>query len=156
MLILGETAHISFNSQKIPLLIVPGVTRSWLLATKLEHNINNAWAPSKIHALTVPGDGRMPVLRKYLHEKIFHKNICKIWKCNCWRCHSKCSHAAGLIRGKFVLAAGSQMYDHSSASKSSIRRFVITEKAPTRAFSWLKAATTAFTFKTLLCIKTLC
>ena len=38
----------------------------------------------------------------------------------------------------------------SSASKSSIRRFVITEKAPTRAFSWLKAATTAFTFKTLL------
>ena len=36
------------------------------------------------------------------------------------------------------------------AWKSSIRRFVITEKAPTRAFSWLKAATTAFTFKTLL------
>ena len=29
------------------------------------------------------------------------------------------------------------------------------EKAPTRAFSWLKAATTAFTFKTLLS-KTLC
>ena len=38
----------------------------------------------------------------------------------------------------------------ASASKSSIRRFVITEKAPTRPFSWLKAATTAFTFKTLL------
>ena len=38
----------------------------------------------------------------------------------------------------------------NSASKSSIRRFVITEQAPTRAFSWLKAATTAFTFKTLL------
>ena len=37
-----------------------------------------------------------------------------------------------------------------SASKRSIRRFIITEKAPTRAFSWLKAATTAFTFKTLL------
>ena len=37
-----------------------------------------------------------------------------------------------------------------SASKRSIRRIVITEKAPTRAFSWLKAATTAFTFKTLL------
>ena len=30
----------------------------------------------------------------------------------------------------------------TSASKRSIRRFVITEKAPTRAFSWLKAATT--------------
>ena len=37
-----------------------------------------------------------------------------------------------------------------SLSKSSIQRFVITEKAPTRAFSWLKAATTAFTFKALL------
>ena len=38
----------------------------------------------------------------------------------------------------------------TSASKSCIRRFVITEKAPTRAFSWLKETTTAFTFKTLL------
>ena len=31
-----------------------------------------------------------------------------------------------------------------------IRMFVSTDKAPTRAFSWLKAATTAFTFNTLL------
>ena len=29
-------------------------------------------------------------------------------------------------------------------------RFTITENDPTMAFSWLKAATTAFTFKTLL------
>ena len=29
----------------------------------------------------------------------------------------------------------------------STRRLIITEKAPTRAFSWLKGATTAFTFK---------
>ena len=36
-----------------------------------------------------------------------------------------------------------------SAPKISIRRFVITEKAPTRAFSWLKAPTSAFIFKTL-------
>ena len=48
-------------------------------------------------------------------------------------------------------AARSLSQSHwSSASKSSDRRFVITEKAPTRAFSWLKAAITAFTFKTLL------
>ena len=39
----------------------------------------------------------------------------------------------------------------NSVSKRSIRRFIITEKAPTRAFSWLKAATTAFTFKKTLC-----
>ena len=32
--------------------------------------------------------------------------------------------------------------DSISAPESSIRMFVITEKAPTRAFSWLKAATT--------------
>ena len=36
------------------------------------------------------------------------------------------------------------------AGKRSIRRFVITEKAPTRAFSWLKALTSTFTFLTLL------
>ena len=49
-------------------------------------------------------------------------------------------------------SAGHPHHPHhrTSASKSCIRRFVITEKAPTRAFSWLKAATTAFTFKTLL------
>ena len=39
---------------------------------------------------------------------------------------------------------------HHHHKRRSTRRFVITEKAPTRAFSWLKAATTAFTFKTLL------
>ena len=43
-----------------------------------------------------------------------------------------------------------ELWACSSASKRSIRRFVITEKAPTRAFSWLKATATAFTFKTLL------
>ena len=37
----------------------------------------------------------------------------------------------------------------TSASKSSIRRFVIKEKAPTGAFSWLKVPTSAFTFKNL-------
>ena len=37
-----------------------------------------------------------------------------------------------------------------SLKRRSIQMVVITEKAPTRAFSWLKAATTAFTFKTLL------
>ena len=44
---------------------------------------------------------------------------------------------------------GERQTEYNSVSKSSIRRFVITEKAPTRAFSWLKTATTAFTFKTL-------
>ena len=33
-----------------------------------------------------------------------------------------------------------------STSKSFIRRFVITEKAPTRAFSWLKAASGYYRF----------
>ena len=37
-----------------------------------------------------------------------------------------------------------------SALSASQSVFTIMEKAPSRAFSWLKAATTAFTFKTLL------
>ena len=36
-----------------------------------------------------------------------------------------------------------------TAQHTRVWSFRITEKAPTRAFSWLKAATTAFTFKTL-------
>ena len=50
--------------------------------------------------------------------------------------------------GWLAFNAGSTFGVNISASKSSIRRYVITEKAPTRAFSWLKAATTAFTLKT--------
>ena len=37
-----------------------------------------------------------------------------------------------------------------SAPSVSQSVFTIMEKAPSRAFSWLKAATTAFTLKTLL------
>ena len=37
-----------------------------------------------------------------------------------------------------------------SLKRRSILRFIIMEKAPTRAFSLLKAPTSAFTFKTLL------
>ena len=36
------------------------------------------------------------------------------------------------------------------------RGCTITKKAPTRAFSWLKVATSAFTFKALSTIKTPC
>ena len=36
-----------------------------------------------------------------------------------------------------------------SLKRKSIRRFVSTEKAPTRAFSWLIVPTNALTFKTL-------
>ena len=54
-----------------------------------------------------------------------------------------------LYRGEEFLA-DTDISILTSASKSSIRKFVVTEKATTRAFSWLKAATTAFTFKTLL------
>ena len=54
------------------------------------------------------------------------------------RLHDQCHSAAPRTP-----AAGDSL--DTSASKSSIRRFVITEKAPTRAFSWLNAATTAFT-----------
>ena len=42
-----------------------------------------------------------------------------------------------------------RLCQHVVLKTKAIRRFVITEKAPTRAFSWLKAATTTFTFKTL-------
>ena len=51
-----------------------------------------------------------------------------------------------VMRGEDTQVDSEEKHDHTSASKSCIRRFVITEKAPTRAFSWLKAATTAFTF----------
>ena len=50
----------------------------------------------------------------------------------------------GLKRGKFVQNCSVAL--DTSASKRSIRRFVITEKAPTRAISWLKVPNTAFTF----------
>ena len=53
------------------------------------------------------------------------------------------------------IGTGAGCGGHTSAWKSSIRRFVITEKVPTRAFSCLKAPSSAFTFN-LESIKTLC
>ena len=43
-------------------------------------------------------------------------------------------------------------HESSAADDPSVPQsvFTITDKAPTRAFSWLKAPTSAFTFKTLL------
>ena len=61
-----------------------------------------------------------------------------------WSEGGGCWHTLALEHWDMLLGA------LCTASKSCIRRFVITEKAPTRAFSWLKAATTAFSFKTLL------
>ena len=60
------------------------------------------------------------------------------------KCWTNTSPADHLLKHLEPIMSGGRA---SSASKCSIRRFVITEKAPTRAFSWLKAATTAFTFK---------
>ena len=42
------------------------------------------------------------------------------------------------------------VFSCQSLKRRSIRRFVITEKAPSKAFSWLKVPTSAFTFKSLL------
>ena len=74
--------------------------------------------------------------------------------------HHECSGSglARLLRGRSIIlkitrARNSIKFSkiHSSRGLAArIRRFIITEKAPTRAFSWLKAATTAFTFETLL------
>ena len=47
-----------------------------------------------------------------------------------------------------TLVTGDQCFKRSFPKIT--RSFTITENAPTRAFSWLKAATTAFTFKTVL------
>ena len=47
-------------------------------------------------------------------------------------------------------AAGTKIWPHERSSDTAAIGFTITKKAPTRAFSWLKAPTSAFTFKTLL------
>ena len=74
--------------------------------------------------------------------------------CKYFVCHVSTS-AARVVALKQVYLQKCEMKPDTrryitSASKSSIRRFVIMEKAPTRAFPWLKEATTTFTFKTLL------
>ena len=75
-----------------------------------------------------------------------HLDVCRV--CNAFG--QNCGVVGEREAGSGIVNADFVFYISASASKSSIRRFIITEKAPTRAFSWLKAATTAFTFKTLL------
>ena len=49
--------------------------------------------------------------------------------------HAKCNILAWNL---VLVGCPLKVRSYFSASKSSIQRFVITEKAPTRAFSWLK------------------
>ena len=66
-----------------------------------------------------------------------------------------CGVAAGVVQSLHLahdtqLVAGRHRYSAVCCSIGSTTGSTITEKAPTRAFSWLKAPTSAFTFKTLL------
>ena len=58
----------------------------------------------------------------------------------------------GGARSLQTAVTGLSSKETSAAYDSSVSQsvFTITEKAPTRAFSWLKVPTSAFTFKTLL------
>ena len=86
-----------------------------------------------------------------------HLSVCIISRSGCAvsgeaECWVPCSGCGALINMTAHVTRGDL-----SLKRGSTRSFVITEKAPTRAFSWLnrafswlKAATTTFTFKTLL------
>ena len=55
-----------------------------------------------------------------------------------------------LSHSVFSVGTCSVYYSAANRSIGSTAGCTITEKAPTRAFSWLKAPTSAFTFQTLL------
>ena len=77
-----------------------------------------------------------------LHSNWSVLDTASIESCGPLKCLSLCPFVCPLPSARQV------RWGHGN--NEAIRRFVITEKAPTRAFSWLKAATTAFTIKTLL------
>ena len=100
-------------------------------------------------------DSQKPILGKSERRfQIYHRQKKFVLTCdvNCPRWGRSWHHSGGRQRHCFWRWNVNTLCNcmSRSASKSSIWRFVITEKATTRAFSWLKAATTAFTFKTLL------
>ena len=70
---------------------------------------------------------------------------CSPWRpslcCPCW---PPCPRTRGTLRGNYFLV----LFSAPSVSQSIF--FTIMEKASIRAFSWLNAPTSAFTFKTLL------
>ena len=59
------------------------------------------------------------------------------------------SNAESGVLSKYQTQAIEEEKVVTSAANRSIGSTTITEKAPTRAFSWLKAPTSVFTFKTL-------
>ena len=97
------------------------------------------------------------------HRPCHHKAVLDIWKK--WISDNR---AAALHVADVAAAGGGRRNNHNNQCCDVVSRidmtsvvpqiypsvpqpvFTITEKAPTRAFSWLKAPTRAFTFKTLL------
>ena len=76
--------------------------------------------------------------------------VAELFQYHCWGGADIFNTSANYISFQILYTTDIYICIGYSASKISIRRFIIKEKAPTRAFCWLKAATTAFTFKTLL------
>ena len=74
---------------------------------------------------------------------------CSAGNGNLWprRCSLRSETLVTIVHVNVIFSKCSSATNRSIGSTTGC---TITEKAPTRALSWLKAATTAFTFKTLL------
>ena len=78
-----------------------------------------------------PGTIERPVWPPIVHNRVYQQR-------------------AGIGNEQLKVANGRVLVSWLELETINRRSCTITEKAPTRALSWLKAATTTFTFKTLL------
>ena len=110
----------------------PPATQLGILSQWLQMNISYIWFKSKIDIIY---DSCLQVFPNFRSPA----EVLWLWLL-----------VPGLFMTVLKLCSRSPITVLCSALSVSQSVFTITEKAPTRAFSWLKAPTSAFTFKTLL------
>ena len=133
--------------------------RSWLLQTPIR------WLEPSIRCDILPRDILGPSQRKtyiFMHLILILLLIKLRWvrwqsfKFACQKGHS-CGYylSWNSIIIKVIRCFMKELSELVLCSAPSVPQpvFTITEKAPTRAFSWLKVSTSTFTFKTLLIVR---
>ena len=116
------------------------------------NNLYNNWSTPKAPFIIIPRHPVSPGLTNHNHSQrgIASRDpmLLSDWLVRCQGCRAEILRPRDMRNVSPGCRVDIFKLETRSSNEGS-RKFTITEKAPSMAFSWLKAPTSAFTFKTL-------